>query len=163
QAMQDRGVQVVHMRRVACNVVAEVIRLTKAQSRLDAAAREPDRETTRVMVTPVIVRRELALAVDRAPEFAAPHHQRVLEQASLFQIFDERRRRLIRVAALPRELFGQVLMLIPAAMKELNEAYAALSKPSREDAVRSVRSGLARIRSVANESFLRLFGEVGQL
>src|SRR5262245_44896409 len=163
KAMQDRGVQVVHMRRVARDVIAEVISLTEAQSRLDAAAREPDREAARVMVTPVIVRRELALAVDRSPEFAAPYHQRVLEQASLFQIFDERRRRLIRVAALPLELFGQVLMLIPAAVKELNEANSALSKPAREDAVRSVRSGLARISPVANKSFLRLFGEVSQL
>src|SRR5215813_4892421 len=101
QAMQDRGVQVVHVHRIARDVVAEVIRLADAQSRLNAATREPDREAARVMVTSVIVRRELALAVNRAPEFAAPYHQSVLEQASLFQILDERRRRLIGVAALP--------------------------------------------------------------
>src|SRR5262245_13000973 len=163
QAMQDRGVQVVHVHRVARDVIAEVIRLTDAQSRLNAATREPDCEAARVMVAPVIVCRELTLAVDRAPEFATPHDQRILEQSSLFQILDQRRCRLIRVAALPRELFGQVLMLIPAAVKELNEAYAALSEPAREDAVRSVCAWLARIRTVANKGFLRLFGEIGQL
>ena len=44
-----------------------------------------------MMVAAVVLRRQLALAVDRAAELAAPDDQRVVEQPALLQILDQRR------------------------------------------------------------------------
>ena len=44
-----------------------------------------------MMIAAVIVFGELALAINRAPELAAPDHQRVVEQPALLQILDQRR------------------------------------------------------------------------
>ena len=65
------------------DVVAEVVGFAERHARLDAAAGQPDGEAARMMVAAVVGRRELALAVDRAAEFAAPDDQRVVQQAAL--------------------------------------------------------------------------------
>ena len=98
QAVQHRGVQIVHVDRVARDVVAEVVGLAVAHARLDAAAGQPDGEAARMMIAAVVVCRQLALAIDRAAELAAPDDQRVVQQAALLQILNQRRRRLIGVA-----------------------------------------------------------------
>ena len=53
-----------------------------------------------MMVAAVIGVRQLALAIDRAAEFAAPDHQRVVQQAALLQVLDQRRRGLVDALAL---------------------------------------------------------------
>jgi len=65
QAVQDRRLQVVDVHRVACDVVAVVVRLADRQPRPYAAARQPDRETARVVIAPVLFGRQPPLAVDR--------------------------------------------------------------------------------------------------
>ena len=54
-------------------------------------------------------------------------------------------------------------MLVPAAFIKLDEAHAALSQPARQQAIRGVGAGLARIRSVQVEDALRLFRQIHQL
>ena len=62
-----------------------------------------------MMIAPVIVRSQFALAVDRAPKFAAPDDQRVVQQPALFQILNQRRARPDRYrGACPWNLLRQV-------------------------------------------------------
>ena len=55
QAMEDRGVQVVDVDRVAGDVVAEVVGLAVGDAGLDAAAGQPDGEAAGVVVAAVVV------------------------------------------------------------------------------------------------------------
>ena len=62
QKVKDRRVQVVDFHGVAGDVVREVVGLAVSDSRLDAAAGEPDGEAAGVVVAAVIGGRELLLA-----------------------------------------------------------------------------------------------------
>ena len=67
----------------------------------------------------------------RAAEFAAPDHQRRIEQPALLQVLDERRRCLVGLSRDAGEAGYDVVvagspMGVPAAMIKLHEAHAAL-------------------------------------
>ena len=116
-----------------------------------------------MMIAAVVRVGQLALAEHRAAELAAPDDQRVVEQAALLQIGDERRRRLIRALALQREIARQIVVLIPAAMIELDEAHVALGEPPRQQAVGGVRARLARLRAVHLEDRVGLLRQIHQV
>ena len=156
QAMQDRGVQVMDVDGVASDVVAEVVGRAVSDAGLDAAAAQPDREAARMVVAAVIVRGQCALAIDGPAEFAAPDDQRVVEQAALLEVRDEGGRRLIGIAALAGDLRGQVRMLVPAAVEELDEAHAPFGQPARQQAVGGEGPGLARVGAVQVEDVVGL-------
>src|SRR5262249_34564351 len=101
----------------------------ECDSALRAAARHPHSEAARVVVAPIISLGQLALAEDCAPEFSAPNHQRVIKQAALLEVTDERRRSLIRASALQLKITRQIVVLIPAAMIKLNEQHITLRQP----------------------------------
>src|SRR5262245_2616263 len=103
------------------------------------------------MVAPVIGLGQLALAIDRATEFPAPDDKCIVKHAALFQILNERRRRLISAPALKRQVTRQVAVLIPSAVIELDEANSAFGKTAREQTVGGVCSGLARFGAVQLE------------
>src|SRR5947207_11180807 len=98
-----------------------------------------------MMIAAVVCFRQRALRVDGAAELASPHHQRVLQHAALFQILDESGRGLIRLKTLPANLFWKIVVLVPAAMKQLDEAHATFGQTPRENAIGGVGSWLARI------------------
>jgi len=77
QAAQDRGIEIVDVHRIADDVVAIIVGLAVLDAAANAGPREPHAEATAVMVPAMIVRGELALAVDRPAKLAAPDHQRV--------------------------------------------------------------------------------------
>ena len=109
-----------------------------------------------MMVAAVVVRRELALAVDRAAEFAAPDDQRVVEQAALLQVL---RSSAADAWSVSRHCAGDLLaarfaVLVPAAVEELDEAHAALGQPAGQQAVGRERAGLLRVRAVQLEDVL---------
>ena len=79
QTMQDRGVHVVDVDRVADDVVAKIVRLTVDDTRLDPSPRHPNGEATRVMVPAVVFASKSALAIDRASKFATPDNQRIVK------------------------------------------------------------------------------------
>src|SRR5262245_14420279 len=95
QQVEQRRVQVVHGHRVLDDVVAVIVGAPVADAGPDAAARHPAGEAARMVVSPVIGGREVALAVDRAPELAAPQHERVVQQAAAAQVGDQRGLRLV--------------------------------------------------------------------
>src|SRR5262252_9469849 len=55
EQVQQRRLEVVDVDRVLGDVVTEVVRLTVARPRLDAAAGDPDREATAVVVAAVLL------------------------------------------------------------------------------------------------------------
>ena len=99
--VQDRRVEVVHMHGVADDVVAVVVRLAVRGAFSHAGTGEEDAEAARVMVASVVGLGERALRVDGAAKFAAPNDERVIEQAALFEVGEERGGGLVGVAALP--------------------------------------------------------------
>ena len=114
------------------------------------------------MVPPVIFASQFALTVRRATKFAAPHNQRVFQKISLFEILNQRPRRLINIACLVRQIVGDISVLVPASMEELHEPHVFLDHAtSHQRAVRK-RTGLFRIRAVHFQSALCLAGKLHQ-
>ena len=83
-----------------------------------------------MVVAPVIPSGQCALAIDGPAEFAAPDDKGVIEQTALLEVHDEGGRRLIGVAALAGDLGGEMRMLVPAAMEELDKANAPFDQPA---------------------------------
>ena len=88
QQVQDRGVQVVDMHRIADDVVTIFVGLTISGTRFDPGSREQHGVAAGVMVTAIIVYRHSPLRIDRTAKFPAPDNQRVLQQIALFEVFD---------------------------------------------------------------------------
>jgi hypothetical protein len=86
QAVEQRCVQVVDVDGVLGDVVAVVVGAPVSLPAFDAASGQPQTETSRMMIPSVVILREISLAIDGATELAAPDDQRVIEQASLFEI-----------------------------------------------------------------------------
>ena len=61
QQMQNRRVQVMHMDWIANNVVIVVVGFSERQSTLHASPCHEYRKTTRMMIAPVVFRRQIAL------------------------------------------------------------------------------------------------------
>ena len=102
------------MNRVFDDVVTKVVRLAVVEAGFYATARHPHRETARVMVATVIVFQKNPLAIYGASEFAAPDHQRIVQQPALLQILDQRRTGLIRLFAKIGNHVGQGSVMIPS-------------------------------------------------
>ena len=114
-------------------VVGEVVGLAEGEAALHAAAGHPDGEDVGVMVSAerfLVV--DVALAERSAAELAAPDDQRVVEQAALLQVFDQRGARLVGVAALDFKLRVEIAMMIPAGVEALHEADAALDSAAAD-------------------------------
>ena len=98
------------------------------------------------------------LAHRRAAELAAPDDQRVVEQAALLQVADQRRRGPVDLAAdlsrSPSGLAG-VAVVVPVGVVELDEAHAALDQPAGQQAVVRERRACPARRRTARAS-LRL-------
>ena len=105
---------------------------------------------------------ERALAVHGAPEFAAPDHERVVEQAALFEILHQGCRGLVGGLGLALNAALERPVLVPAPMVELDEAHAALGQSARQQAVVGIRARAAGVLAVEVEHRLRLAGQVGE-
>jgi len=79
QAVENGGIQVVHMHWIPDDVVGVVVGFAVTDARLDTSTRQPHCEAASVMVSPVVGVTQLALAVSGATELAAPDDQRLLE------------------------------------------------------------------------------------
>ena len=104
--IEDGSVQLIEMHGIVGDVVAKIIGGTVGDAGLDAGAGDPHAEIARVMIAPVILARELALAIHRATEFTAEDHECVIQQTALLQIFHQRSSGLISVHALVLDLRG---------------------------------------------------------
>ena len=80
EQLQHRGVQVVDVHLVFCDVEAQLVGLPDPGSGLDSAAGHPHGECVRMMIAAV----GAALHHRSPAEFAAPDHQRIVQQSALF-------------------------------------------------------------------------------
>jgi len=108
------------------------------------------------MVAAVIILRQFALRIVRAPELAAPDHQCVIEQPALLEIGDERIARLIHIARLARNSLGQTAVVVPARVIKLDEAHVSLGHPAREQAIRGERPRVFRLGAIQLKNTCRL-------
>ena len=131
QTMKDGRLQVVDVHGILEDVVGIVVGLADGQTALDTAPSHPHRETAGVMVATVVRSGEFTLTVHGSAKLSGPHDQCVIQHTSLLEIEDQSSRGLIDPLALQRNVSRQVVVLIPAAMVELNEAHATLGKPPR--------------------------------
>lgn len=136
EVVEHGGVEVVDVDRVFDDVVGVVVSLAVVVAGFEAAAGDPGGKAAAVVIAAVIVFGEFSLAVDGASELPAEHDDGVVEHAAIFEVFHQRCRRLVDALAVVRELFGQISVLVPSAVKQLDKANAPLRHASREDAVR---------------------------
>ena len=85
----------------------------------------------------------------------------IFEHISLLQIGDQSRDPLVDFFRRSFRVCLHRSMVIPIAMVELNESYAAFGKPTRQKAVRRERS-ISTLRTIQVEYMLRLFGNIHQ-
>ena len=88
------------------------------------------------------------------PNSAAPDDERVIKHAALFEIADQRSRRLVRVAALASESGRKSAVLVPATVVKLHESDAAFHKSPSKQAIGSESARLPNVRAVRVERFL---------
>ena len=149
--VQQRRMQVVDVHAVLDRLEAEVVRLTVAHAALRAAAGEEHTEAMRVVVAAVAI-----LAHRRATKLAAPHDQRVIQQAALLQVAQQRRDGLVNVLAqVPR---ARVVVRVrvprlPVAVINLDEPHAPLGEPPRHEA--AVRKMALAVKFARRRRFAR--------
>ncbi len=77
--------------------------------------------------------------------------ERVVEQAALLEIGDQRGGGLVGLAALVADGAGQAAVVVPALVVELDEADAALGQAAGEQAVGGEGAGRAAVGAVEVE------------
>ena len=107
-----------------------------------------------MMVAPVIVASDVALAVDCAAEFSGKNHQGVFEQSTGLQVFEQGRGRLVDILALSSHIGREGGMMIPPAVEELNEADISFSHSPGEQAIACVGARLVDLGAVHVENIL---------
>ena len=113
QQMKDRCVEIVDAGAVLLRRVTELIRRAVDRSAFRAAAGQPDAEAGRPMIAAGALGVHVLLGQRQAPEFAAPNHERGIQQIPLLQVGQQRRDRLVGLAASVPQAFDEVRMRIP--------------------------------------------------
>ena len=104
QTAQRGRIEIMNMHRITHDVVAEIVGLAVGLSAANATSRCPQRKAATMMVTPVIVCGQGSLTIHGATELATENHQRFVEQAPRFQVFDERGNGTVNILTLSANL-----------------------------------------------------------
>ena len=100
ELLKNRGIQVTYMNRVLQDIIAVAIRFSMFKPSLDSSACHPGGKATPMVIPAVIILGQLALRVDRPPEFTATNHQGVLKHSSFLEIFNQACAGLINIFTL---------------------------------------------------------------
>src|SRR5687767_4272039 len=95
ETMQHGRVDVVHVRWIVRDVVAEGVGLPVGRSSANAAAGEPHAEVAGMVVAAIIRTGERSLAIDGSTKLASPHHERAIQQAAPLEVHQESGRWLV--------------------------------------------------------------------
>src|SRR5687768_14814553 len=79
--------------------------------------------------------RDFALGVGGAAEFAAPNDECVVEEAALFEVLNEGGAGLVGGLGLAFDFGGEIAVVVPIAMDELDERHIAFGEAAGEKAV----------------------------
>ena len=159
--MQDAGVQVVDVQPLLGRPQTQLVGRADHLAADHAAAGHPHREAERVVVAAVAL-----LAHRRAAELAAPHHERLVEQAAGLEVGEQRGDGPVDRAAEPGVVGLDALMGIPLGAGpavELHESDAAFDQPPPEQAQPPVRGGRLLVQAVQPVRRLRLLREVDRV
>src|SRR5688500_11011505 len=115
-----------------------------------------------MMIPSVSIVVDAALHVSGPTKLSAPDNQGLVQQTPLLQIEHQRRGSLVHIAALLGQLLGQVIMLIPAAVIELDETDTPLDEPACEQRIGSKCARSTRILPVHLKRVRRLLGYIHQ-
>ncbi len=136
--MQDGRMQVLDVERLLDGGAAELVGFAHGDAALDAAAGEPHGEAVCI----VVAAGALGVLGGRLPaELAAPDNQRRVQQATLFQVFEQAGDRFVGLAGVQVMVADQVAVSVPvvvvvgAAGVDLDEAHAALHQPPGQQAL----------------------------
>src|SRR5258706_12999112 len=116
-----------------------------------------------MMITPVVVLGEAALAVNRAAEFPAPDDERIVEQAAHLEGGPERVAAAVGRGPELGEIPDPILVYTPATLVDLREAHAALGHASGQQAVVGKGSRDFCLIAIQVPGRLRLIARVRQL
>src|SRR6056297_290295 len=75
------------------------------------------------------------LSQRRATKLGSPDDHGGIEQTALLQIFDQRGDRLVHAGGIVRQFLGNVTVVIPGGVDDVDEAYAPFDHPPRQQAV----------------------------
>src|SRR5438477_4457538 len=106
--MQDRGLQIADGDLPFGDAVTQFICFTMDNARFDSAAGHPEGETVGMMVATQENGPAARLVHRRAAKFAAPDHERFLEQTPLLEVLDQSRASAVHFATFLRELSEQI-------------------------------------------------------
>jgi hypothetical protein len=152
QKVQESGVEIVNMDGIGRDIETEVIGDAVDVAFFQTAASEPDAEAAVVMITTIVA----ALDHGGAAELAAPDDESVVEETPLFEVFDESGAGLIGSLAVFFDGFGEVTVLVPGFMKELNETDTAFGEATCEQAVAGITGCLNVFDAIHVEDVLGL-------
>ena len=128
ELVEEGGVEIVDVDGVFDDIITHLVGFAVGEAFFDAAAGGPEAEAARVVIAAVVGFGEIALGVDGAAEFAAEDDEGIVEEAALFKVLDEAVAGLVDVLALGGDIAGERAVLVPAAVKDLDEADAALDE-----------------------------------
>ncbi len=139
--MQQCGMQVVYANGIFLGRKAKFVRAAVRGSAADAAARQADRKAVMIVIATELGLIAAQFDTGRSTKFAAPHDQRFVEHAALFEIAQQSRDRLIDLSRQFAVILRDVFMIIPrltGTMPELNHANAPFEQPPRDQRLAAV-------------------------
>src|SRR5436309_2224291 len=151
--MQNGGVEVIHMNRVAGDAPADFVRLADHLSAFDAAPGQPNAVGEGVMIpaADTALERGTVLAQRRPAEFTGPHDQGIVEQPALFEVLEQSADGLVRDATIEEQIVVEIVVVIPTRVMDSHEADAAFDQAPGEEAI--AREDLEGLRSSAALGF----------
>ena len=85
------------------------------------------------MIAAVVLMRETALRIDRTAKLATPDHQGFIEESARLQVLNQSPARLVNVLALARQSSGDVGVVVPVVVVDLDEPHAPLDHSPGEE------------------------------
>ena len=122
---------------------------------LHTAAGHPETEAGGVVVAPVVL-----LDVWRAAKLAAPDDEGLVEQSAFLEVAQQGGQRLVGGGAVASERGVEVAMLIPVAVRHLDEPDAGLGEATRHQALASEILGGAVADAVILERGLAFIADL---
>jgi hypothetical protein len=150
--VQESRVEIVNMDGIGRDIETEVVGDAVDVAFFETAAGEPDAEASVVMIATIVA----ALDHGGTAELAAPDNESVVEETPLFEVFDESGAGLVGSLAVLLDGFGEIAMLVPGFMEELNETDAAFGEATCEQAVAGITRCLDVFDAIHVEDVLGL-------
>ena len=143
--VQNGGLKIANGHLIFGGEVSEFISFAVGDSALDPATSHPHGEPVRIVITTTSFR---VFGRRLTSKLTAPNNERVIQHSMASKILQQRRRRLIRYAALPANAARQSTMMIPSRLIELDESHTPLCQAPGAQAVCGVGSRLFNILAV---------------